>query len=336
MVQYRYAFNSSNNIVIADSLAGTEITDTYSCIACSQPLVARVNGLIQRPHFGHKVSVECNGETYLHRLAKQVFKETYENCLDKGEPFTISFDTPRCCSKFKRFTGKCCELGEESHEYDLTQYYSKTRTETRDGQFIPDISLHSIDRPTDVVYVEIAVSHFLSEAKAASANRIIEITINSEEDVDIIRKAHLSSENVSFVGFHPNISTVPDAECKCAREHVFAFYVFTTGKAYLDDGQLRVLSSKIQRRARELKYVNIIRDKKKSSSFEVLDRTRAEIFIDEVRLAHKRGVPIKNCYLCRYHGNNWSALSDESIFCKTYNKTCTSSEAAVCDRYYLP
>lgn len=271
MVQYRYACNSSNNIVSADSLTGTEITDRYSCIACSRPLVAVVNGPIRSPHFRHKVSVECNGETYLHRLAKQVFKETYENCRNKLEPFIISFDTPRYCSKFKRFTGTRCELGEDNHRYDLTQYYSEVRIEERDGPFVPDISLHSVDRPTDVVYVEIAVSHFLSEAKAISANRIIEITINSEEDVDIIRKAHLSSENASFLGFHPNISTIPDAECKCAHEHVFAFYVFTTGKAYLDDGQLRELKSKIQSKSKNLKYVNIIRDKNQSS-FEILEQ----------------------------------------------------------------
>ncbi len=335
MVQYRYAFNSSNAVVTAESLAGTQITDTYSCIACAKPLVARVNGQVRRPHFGHKFQGECNGETYLHRLAKRVFEDTYRNCLSEGLPFTISLTSPRVCDKFKQLTGRICELGEETHEYDLTQYYSELRVETRDGQFIPDISLHSVERPDDIIYVEIAVSHFLSEKKASCGNRVIEIPVESEKDIDMIRNAKLTPDNASFIGFHPEAGVVPDAECKCSRERVFAFYVFSSGKAYLDQGQLQSLRSRIQRKAHSLCYFNIIQDSNKFSESGFPEMVRGDLFVEQVHLAHKRGVPIKSCYLCRYHGNNWSVLTDDSIFCKTYNKPCNSNEAAECDRYRL-
>jgi hypothetical protein len=335
VVQYRYAFDSNGTVVTADFLAGTEITGTYSCISCDQPLIARVNGKIQRPHFGHKAQVECNGETYLHRLAKRVFQETYSHCLKTCTPFTITFTTPRICNKYKSLITRCCELGEDHHEYDLTQYYTDIHMETRDGEFIPDISLHSKTRPNDLIYLEIAVSHFLSEAKSASAKRIIEIPIRNEDDVDAIRAAKLTPENASFTGFFPKVNAVSDAECKCAREQVFAFYVFNSGKAYLDHGPLQQIQSKILNNKDKLKYVNLIPDQSDDKKFYSFGRTRGYLFVEQVRLAHERSVLIKNCYLCRYHGDNWDASVEHSIFCKTLKKPCNSNEASQCDRYQL-
>lgn len=330
MVQYRYGMNSSGVVVTADSLAGTVIDDTFTCLGCEQPLIARVNGKVQRPHFGHKPRVECSGETYLHRLAKRVFQETYEKCLETGAPFTIAFSTPRICSKFKSLTGQYCELGEDQHEYDLTRYYTDLRVETRDGQFIPDVSLHSQTRPDELIYIEIAVSHFLSEAKENSAKRIIEIPIRTEDDVEVIHTAKLTPEIASFKGFFPEACVVPDAECRCAKERLFAFYVFKSGKAYLDEGPLERLRSKVQNLGAELAYVNVVSDCK---AVDVFDRMRGFLFTTQVELAYRREVPIKNCYLCRYHGKNWDASTNESIFCKTYRKSCKSNQAAECDRY---
>lgn len=333
MVQYRYGMNSSGVIVTADSLAGTVIDDTFTCLGCEQPLIARVNGKVQRPHFGHKPRVECSGETYLHRLAKRVFQEVYETCLETGEPFTIAFSTPRICSKFQSLTGQYCDLGEDQHEYDLTQYYTDLRVETRDGQFIPDVSLHSQKRPDELIYIEIAVSHFLSEAKENSAKRIIEIPIRTEEDIEVIWAARLTPENASFRGFFPEVRAVPDAECQCTNARLFAFYVFESGKAYIDEGPLERLHSKVQNLGAKLAYVNIITHDRYGNAVDAFDRSRGYLFRSQIELAYKREVPIKNCYLCRYHGNHWNASSDKSIFCKTYKKPCQSNQAAECDRY---
>ena len=56
---------------------------------------------IKKPHFAHKTVLECNGETYLHRLGKRAFFETYQKCLAENEPFYITFHVPKKCQKFK-------------------------------------------------------------------------------------------------------------------------------------------------------------------------------------------------------------------------------------------
>ena len=331
MVQYRRALNSSGEVVTAESLAGTVISDSYSCISCDKTLVAKVNGSEHRPHFAHKAKIECCGETYLHRLTKRVFRETYTHCLETGVPFLISFNTPRVCDKNLSLLNRICVLGEETQEYDLTQYYTEIREETRDGEFVPDISLHSKTRPDDVIYIEVAVTHFLSEKKSMSARRIIEIPIRSEDGVNVLRSAKLTPEIASFKGFEPKVHAIPDAECRCANDMVFAFYVFDSGGAYLSHAPLKVVQSKIQ--GRRVKYVNLIPDRDHDFGVGTFDPDRGSLFIEQVKLAQQRGVPIKNCYLCQHGGDNWDASSEEKIFCKSVRVSCGSNEATRCGEY---
>lgn len=336
MVQYRYAFDANQSIVSAESLAGTQDRDTYHCIACERELIARVNGKVQRPHFGHKSAVECNGETYLHRLGKRAFVETFRKCQDEQTPFTISFDAPRVCNRFKPLTNRVCDIGCDHHQYDLTQYYSDLKVEQKDGEFIPDVSLHSSDRPEDVVYVEIAVTHFLSSKKENSGKRIIEIPISTEDDVEKIRGGTIDDKYATFRGFYPEIQVVPDAECNCAKKNYFAFYIFKSGKSLLDHGSLRSLQNKIHQLKDKLIWVNL------TAEIEDLDDARYysdlvpnRLFIKNLRIAQEQGVPIKNCFLCRYHGQNWTATKEHNIYCKTFRKACSSNEASTCDRYRL-
>ena len=41
-----------------------------------------------------------------------------------------------------------------------------------------------------------------------------------------------------------------------------------------------------------------------------------DIFLDQLKLAAHNKVPIKNCFLCRYSGNNWDYANNQPIFCK--------------------
>ena len=320
----------------AESLAGTQDRDTYHCVSCERELIARVNGKVQRPHFGHKKSVECNGETYLHRLGKKAFVETFRKCQDEDIPFTIRFDAPRVCNRFKQLTNRICDIGNDRHEYDLTQYYSTLKEEKRDGEFVPDVSLHSNERPDDIVYIEIAVTHYLSSKKANSGNRIIEIPIATEDDVERIRSGTIDDKHATFRGFYPDLQIVPDAECNCGKKKFFAFYVYNSGKSILENGSLRALQNKIHQLKDKLIWVNLIPEIEDDNDARYfMDRIPNKLFIKNLRMAQKLGVPVKNCFLCRYHGHNWNASKGHNIYCKTFKKACGSNEASTCDRYRL-
>lgn len=334
MIQYHHAYNSSKELISANSLAGTDIDDTYTCISCNRQLIARVNGKIQRPHFGHKESIgECSEESYLHKLAKDFFVKTYTECLDSNEPFIIEFIIPRTCTKYEHLIRSDCRLGEATQEYNLTQYYTEVKVETRDGEFIPDVSLHSKTRPGDNVYIEIAVTHFLSKKKASSSKRIIEIPIESEDDLAPIIERRITSHVAAFTGFHPEYTSIPDSECKCAKKRFHAFYVYENSKCRFETKELRSIQEGIHRHKQKLIYHNLVLVGDQEMEDFYIQLERSDLFKEQVYLAKERGVNIKNCFLCKYHGISWSHESGKPIFCKTLRKDCGSNSTATCDRF---
>lgn len=335
MVTYQFALTEGGLIISVNDIAGKPVTENYWCIGCGNPLIAKVNGKIYRPHFSHKTQVECNGETYLHKLGKAVFVKTYKNCLELGLPFKIKLRAARVCKKFSHVIMTGCNLGEVEKEYDLTNYYQEIYEEKRTGGFVPDVLLVSKKNPGEKIFIEIACTHFLSEKKEHSAGRIIEIPIESESDIEKITKAILSPSDALFIGFNHYSEAVADAECHCAGKYYYGFYVYQGGKAYLEYNKLMVIMSKIRGNSKII-YSNVF----PSKNIEVdgifdHGEIRGLMFIDQVVLAARKKIAIRNCFLCRYHGNNWDATNEHSIFCKTFRKTCTSNEAANCERYRI-
>jgi hypothetical protein len=342
MVQYRFAIDSSDKIVDAKELRGQAIPNPLWCVSCGQQLVAKVDGKIKQPHFAHKVQVECNGETYLHRLAKLAFLETYNQCIHEGVPYIVAISVPKRCERFNGAISCFSKLPSSIHEFNLTSYYSEVAIEAREGEFIPDILLKSTSKPEEKVFVEIAVTHFLSNRKKGSGRRIIEIPVKDESSIDVIRSRRLGSSDAAFIGFHPSPTLATHDECLCAGEPVYGFFVYKSGKAYLEYSPVALILAETERLKSTIIYLNIFRDKPHQvySQAEVqeignFDCNRGFLFVEQVILAESRRVPIKNCFLCRYSGDNWDGDSSHSIYCKTYRKACNSNEASVCDRYRL-
>ncbi len=349
MVRYQHALDGYGKTVSARSIAGTETSGVrYTCLGCANDLVARVNGQQHQPHFAHKIQVECSGETYLHRLAKQVFFETYQNCLVHETPFEIVLPVDRRCAKYAPLINKHCSLGTADKAFDLTNYYREVRVEARDGSFVPDVTLVSQKNPNDKIYVEIAVTHFLSEEKAASSNRIIEIPVENESHVEHIRTAKLTTKVASFQGFAVSTDRVHDDDCKCDGENYYVFTAYLSGKAILRLMTLRSLFSEVRKDSEKIVYTNISKasdrwqedldwDGRRSkgrpdqSSWDAEDRGGR--FVQEVKLAAARGTSVRNCFLCKYHGTSYDLSPGGGIFCKTFKKRCNSNEAASCERF---
>jgi muramidase (phage lysozyme) len=103
----------------------------------------------------------------------------------------------------------------------------------------------------------------------------------------------------------------------------------------LEDGILEIIKIKIDRLAKKLKYVNLIRDEHDHNEIGTFAWNIGEIFVEQVLLAKQHRAPIKNCYLCCYRGDNWYDFSTHGTFCKTYRRKCNSNDATECDRYRL-
>lgn len=332
MIKYRYALNENGQTICADDIAGKVISEKFTCLGCENPLIARVNGEKVRPHFAHKTQVECSGETYLHKLGKATFVDVYTRCLEAGEPFIIQLAATKVCRKFHPAIITNCDLGCVEKEYDLTEYFHNVQVEKRDGQFVPDVLISSKSRPSEKIYIEIAHTHFMSERKESSGNRVIEIPIETEEDINKIRKSSLSASDALFIGFNHATEAITDSECKCAVKKCYAFFVYESGKANLEFNELRAVHSKA-RKSDRLIYSNLFFSNAGAKSPFENQTEGGRLFIEQVELAANRNVPIKNCYLCRYHAESYDALKGLPIFCKTFKKACGSNEAANCERY---
>lgn len=185
-IKYQYAYDESKKLVsIKDITKENRNKHQYICIGCGNPLLPRAIGSkYRRPHFYHKELVDCSGETYLHKLAKKLIKEKFEN----SEKFEISYPVTRTCQNTNcQLRSEKCEDKNKVCKYDLKQYYDTCTEEAEINGFIADLLLTN-SKSTNLapVLIEVCVTHACEEEKRNSGLKIIEIKIKNEEDINAL------------------------------------------------------------------------------------------------------------------------------------------------------
>ena len=181
MVKYKNALGKNGSPINIEKI---DKNDRYSnapyyCFGCGNELVANL-GEIKAKHFSHKSDVNCNSETYRHKFAVASFYEMYKDCLKTKTPFHYKFEEPVSCSYFEYLTGNKCKK-EIMTNYDLTKQFTVIEKEALYEGFRPDVLLSNNDK-SEVIFVEMAVTHKCEKEKIEFGKRIIEITI---PDTDI-------------------------------------------------------------------------------------------------------------------------------------------------------
>lgn len=204
---YSYALDNENHLINA---AEAEKGPDYFCPSCGEKMILR-KGKQRRPHFAHKVNTEhCSYETYLHEIAKkQICK-----CFNESSEFTIKFSTKTTCAVSE------CPLRTESpciwsslKEFNLKQYYNICKEEVAFDGFRADLLLSPKNTNHPPVIIEIWVTHKSTEAKLHSNYRIIEIQIESEDDIkQIVDKASIieSGYKTRFYNFKGDSHDIPN------------------------------------------------------------------------------------------------------------------------------
>ena len=231
MQTYPKALNSRREVVhVNEELPGG---GPYTCLGCEAPMIARLKDDKQARHFAHQSKGKCSGETYLHVLAKHVFKHTWLRCRAEGKPFLLSLPRRLLCPHTSE-EGKLCEIrrsrctlrdfrwppdpdGATRTEYDLARVYTKIKMEKGDGGFIPDLLLVNEDGQKKL-YIEIKVKSAISDKKAAAGHRIIEIPIQAEADIGLIESCCLSVPEVQSYNFKLDTpARIVPANCEVLR-----------------------------------------------------------------------------------------------------------------------
>jgi hypothetical protein len=204
-----YALNNEGKIIGVNDVP-TGLACQCICPACKESLVAKNNGIKRIHHFAHLSGADCPHavESMLHILAKERIRKTF---LSNNE-FWIEFEHKSFCTK-----NNDCEFIRHNDCYDssIKKYNLKDFYDCCEQE----ISYDNINRRSDLkifsskfpdrkpIYLEFHVTHASDIEKLHSGNKIIEIFIESEDDINLICQQGGISElchTVTFYGFNNN------------------------------------------------------------------------------------------------------------------------------------
>ncbi len=244
-LQLIYALNEEEQIVGINDVPNGANCKCF-CPACKEPLVAKNEGVYRTHHFAHQSGTECGYavESMLHILAK----EKVRNAFLSNNNFFVKFEYKSCCPnydscifildeecyyhsilkipEYKRIhaSNKFLDLNKDKDcyerkivQFDLKQFYDSCEQER---------SYDTINRRSDLkiflstnpkrepIYIEFCVTHASDAEKLHSGNKIIEIKIETEDDINCLiengiteSKCELSNEDtldnnkIQFYGF---------------------------------------------------------------------------------------------------------------------------------------
>lgn len=240
--KYAYAYDEENRLVKISSLTKEERDGhIYKCLSCGCSMIAKL-GEKNIHHFAHKVDVECNNESYLHRLSKEILRKRFYN----SESFNISFYQTSKCDLFNQCPTHQVDSSCKKRvlrTYDLKKYYSDCLLEDWDPitNKRPDLKLVSSNPKIRPIWLEIFVTHRCTEEKIHSKSKIIEFKIENEEQaeslssIEIRETAQLKEYEdfrdkravIEFIGFERN--TEPTLGFTNESKQKFQATLLTTG-----------------------------------------------------------------------------------------------------------
>lgn len=337
MPRYRYAHIGEEDGEVVDvftlSHDRKDGEASYYCVGCGQLLTAKIKGEKLAKHFAHRASIRCNQETYLHRLGKRVFFDEYSRRMEQGLPFFIELSVKNHCSKYELLLGKRCALGVNTRRFDLTGYFDRVALETRQGQFIPDLVLFGSAERSRRVFIEIAVTHFLSDSKRGSGEAIIEIPIATEDDIGHIKAGLLTSEHARFLGFSLAEEMGTDRDCSCGEAEIFALRVYGDGSARCLHTTLGEHATALRQEAETIAYAthDVIGTPRRFDA-----NTRRAVHLKLLARALKAGVRVRDCLMCVHARPNFRLEKARPLWCGEHACAIPHREATSCPDYTPP
>lgn len=180
-----YALNATGQLVDVDKVPVGNKCGCF-CPACKEPLIAKNQGTKRMHHFAHQSGTECDYaiESMLHILAKEKIREAF---LSKSE-FWIEFEYKSYCTNFERCKyihySDCCESKRQL--FNIKRFYDFCEQEIPYDNINrrSDLKIFSSTHPErSPIYLEFFVTHASDLKKLHSGNKIVEICIESVNDI---------------------------------------------------------------------------------------------------------------------------------------------------------
>lgn len=168
-------YNEEGNIIHANN---AEKGATYTCPQCGERIIARNNGVNQRPHFAHfkRSEKQCNGETVLIQLFRQQVLTILQSHLDQGDAFHIEWSCPYCQRKYEK---------------DLLKQVTRAEERPTLSNMTPDIALYNKEG-NPIIAFEIILRRKLTkktiESYEAAGILLIQLCISEENAFHVADK----------------------------------------------------------------------------------------------------------------------------------------------------
>jgi hypothetical protein len=312
---YRFAINSRNRVCSVETLKreGVPVLGPFRCVDCGEELIPRL-GKKNIRHFAHTSESNCSRETYLHKLGKRLFIETYSDCVKDSRAFTLGLITKHQCVTYEDQLDFSCEF-ERIQDYDITAHFDDVAEEAPFGGFTPDVLLRSTTSG-EVIFVEIAVSHPCTQEKIGSGHRIIEFTLQSEEDADLLLGGVVKEGTANVVLFNFKPKAIRGRFCSDDCVHgTFSYFVVDRR------GNASVLTGTPSDIAKEIGSPNIVFSAPGGKG-DVGNQLRSF-----VKKAVQEGISVRSCFACEFLPDEGSP---QPAFCRKSSRAVSSSEAFRC------
>lgn len=198
--QLTYAIDTIGKLVnIEDVQVGNKCS--CFCPACNEPLIAKNQGSKRMHHFAHQSGTECDYayESMLHILAKEKIREAFISMSE----FWIEFEYKSYCPNYDNCNylryDECSE--NRRKRFNIKQFYDSCEQEISYDNINrrSDLKIFSSTNPErEPIYLEFCVTHASDLDKLHSNNKIIEISIGSEENILQLIKNGIVESDYSY------------------------------------------------------------------------------------------------------------------------------------------
>ena len=304
-IKYSYCNDENGNLIYIKNIdPTTRHACKLYCLQCEQEMVANL-GTKKRWYFSHKKDTACDGESYLHELAKRLIREKFLS----SDHFPIIFSRDVPCSERTQcplYTEDACiehyvKIPSDLKSYNNNILYDRCDKEAPISDFRADLLLtHSSKSDRQPVLIEIYKTHQSSATKLKSNYKIIETKkINSEEDIeDIVRRGFIEGENCYTHNFDPRLPAIRIKDVPIER-----FVLHKSGKVFVhsafnDDFACENVYNKYHPQSViELNMRTIIFDPNPNH---MNSSEKGLIYLV------KKGMDIRNCIICKYYKCSYS------------------------------
>lgn len=183
-----------------DKVSAADRHLAFECPNCHSPMVP-VLGKVRKHHFRH-IGNKCKYDDYLHSMAEFIIRD-WMNMTD-NIPIKINGKVPcpkiSSCHIRDKYDNPTCSYDEE-RTVNLKDYTDSWEREQEYKGYRADILCHGKDG-AEPVFIEVLVSHPCTQEKLDSGIQIIEVKIESEEDVfDFISHPIEENDKIKFYNF---------------------------------------------------------------------------------------------------------------------------------------